>query len=144
MEHGLSSVNMLLRKGALDHFDTVFCAGDHVIDEIRAMERVYNLPEKNLIKYGYGMLDDITRQYLEYKEKNPDAVEEKQETFNRALASFDYEESDDIEESLKFIKSKSSTQSIVYHCNTSVCGVHHTYNVNIAWNTELFILIKQL
>ena len=77
MEHGLSSVNMLLRKGALDHFDTVFCAGDHVIDEIRAMERVYNLPEKNLIKYGYGMLDDITRQYLEYKEKNPDAVEEK-------------------------------------------------------------------
>lgn len=77
MEHGLSSVNMLLRKGALDHFDTVFCAGDHVIDEIRAMERVYNLPEKNLIRYGYGMLDDITRQYLEYKEKNPDAVEEK-------------------------------------------------------------------
>lgn len=77
MEHGLSSVNMLLRKGALDHFDTVFCAGDHVIDEIRAMEKVYNLPEKNLIKYGYGMLDDITRQYLEYKEKNPDVIEEK-------------------------------------------------------------------
>ena len=77
MEHGLSSVNMLLRKGALDHFDTVFCAGDHVIDEIRAMEKVYNLPEKNLIKYGYGMLDDITRQYLEYKENNPDVVEEK-------------------------------------------------------------------
>ncbi len=32
------------------------------------------------------------------QEEAPDAVEEKQETFNRALASFDYEETDDIED----------------------------------------------
>lgn len=77
MDHGLSSMNMLLRKGALDHFDTVFCAGKHIVDEIKAMEKTYDLPPKNLIEYGYGMLDDITTQYLEWKNNNPDNKDEK-------------------------------------------------------------------
>jgi YidC/Oxa1 family membrane protein insertase len=32
---------MLLREGALDHFDTVFCVGRHQIDEIRRTEELY-------------------------------------------------------------------------------------------------------
>ncbi len=77
MDHGLSSMNMLLRKGALDHFDTVFCAGKHIVDEIKAMEKTYELPPKNLIEYGYGMLDDITVQYREWRKNNPESEDEK-------------------------------------------------------------------
>lgn len=65
MDHGLSSMNMLTRKGSLDHFDTVFCAGQHINDEIRAREKLYNLPEKNLVNYGYGYMDELIHKYAE-------------------------------------------------------------------------------
>ena len=77
MDHGLSSVNMLLRKGALDHFDTIFCAGPHIVNEIRAMEEKYSLKEKRLVEYGYGMLDSITRQYQDWRRDNSSEQEEK-------------------------------------------------------------------
>lgn len=61
MDHGLSSINMLARKGAVDHFDTVFCAGQHIIDEMKATEEHYGLPHKNLIAYGYGFMDGLIK-----------------------------------------------------------------------------------
>lgn len=61
MDHGLSSMNMLTRKGSLDHFDTVFCAGQHIADEIIAREKLYGLPQKNLVQYGYGFMDELIR-----------------------------------------------------------------------------------
>ena len=63
MDHGLSSMNMLTRKGSLDHFDTVFCAGQHINDEIRAREKLYGFPAKNLIDYGYGYMDELIKRY---------------------------------------------------------------------------------
>jgi len=54
---------MLLREGALDHFDTVFCVGSHQIDEIRRTEQLYRLPQKKLIKVGYGQIDKLLRMY---------------------------------------------------------------------------------
>ena len=59
VQHSLVSLHMIYRKGAFDHFDTVFCSGDHHIAEIRAMESKYKLPRKNLVKHGYGRLDSI-------------------------------------------------------------------------------------
>ena len=67
MDHGMNSVNLMLRKGALDAFDTVFCANDNVADELRAQEKVYGLKEKNLVPYGYAMIDNMIRAY----EKQP-------------------------------------------------------------------------
>lgn len=52
---------MLARKGAVDHFDTVFCAGQHIIDEMKATEEHYGLPHKNLIAYGYGFMDGLIK-----------------------------------------------------------------------------------
>ena len=66
MDHGLSSLNMLLRKGAVDHFDTVFCAGQHICDEIRAQEKLYGLEPKNLVEYGYGLMEDLTDAYNDW------------------------------------------------------------------------------
>lgn len=52
---------MLLREGALDHFDTVLCVGEHQIEEIRRTEQLYNLPQKRLVKCGYGQIDKLLR-----------------------------------------------------------------------------------
>ena len=58
MFHWMTSVHMVVRNHALDNFDTVFCVGPHHKDEIRAMESLYNLPAKNLVDCGYGLLDN--------------------------------------------------------------------------------------
>ncbi len=63
IDHGMNSVNLMLRKGALDAFDTVFCSNDSVLQEIRAQEKVYGLKPKTLVKYGYAMIDRMIRTY---------------------------------------------------------------------------------
>lgn len=63
MFHYPLSTHMVLQNGALDHYDTIFCVGDFQFDEIRAAERVYNLPEKKLISAGYGQLEQLYNDY---------------------------------------------------------------------------------
>lgn len=63
MFHGLLSTNMVVNKGAYDHFDTIFCVGQHQIDEIRETEKLYQLPEKNLVPCGYGLFDNMLADY---------------------------------------------------------------------------------
>ncbi len=67
VQHSLVSLHMIYRKGAFDHYDTIFCAGPHHVKEIRAMEEKYNLPKKNLVEHGYSRLDAI----IEEAEKRP-------------------------------------------------------------------------
>tara|TARA_B110000977_G_scaffold192130_1_gene265237 strand:- start:1951 stop:3066 length:1116 start_codon:yes stop_codon:yes gene_type:complete len=59
LQHSLVSLHMVYRKGAFDHYDTMFCAGPHHIKEARAIEAYYNLPAKTLVEHGYARLDDI-------------------------------------------------------------------------------------
>ena len=61
--HGVGSVNSALRKGALDHYDTVFCVGEHLKREIRQLEALDHLPEKNLVETGYPLLDEMCAAY---------------------------------------------------------------------------------
>ena len=44
--HGMDSLNMTMRTGSMDHFDTVFCTGKHQKEEIEKTEKVYELPKK--------------------------------------------------------------------------------------------------
>ena len=57
--HDSMSVHMSFREGALDAFDTVFCAGPHIEREIRETEAVYGLPEKTLVRFGYPLVDKL-------------------------------------------------------------------------------------
>lgn len=59
MFHYPLSTTMVLRKGALTHYDTIFCVGEFQFDEIRQTEKHYNLPEKNLVLCGYQILDEM-------------------------------------------------------------------------------------
>lgn len=63
MFHYPLSTHMVLNKGALDHYDTIFCVGDFQFDEIRAAERIYGLPEKRLVSVGYGQLEQLYESY---------------------------------------------------------------------------------
>ena len=63
VQHGMGSNNMGMRKGCMDHFDTVFCAGPHQVSEVRETESVYKLPTKNLIEVGYPLIDEIRKNY---------------------------------------------------------------------------------
>ncbi|MDR1089431.1 MAG: membrane protein insertase YidC [Coriobacteriales bacterium] len=59
LDHGFGSLNLELREGALDHFDTVFCYGPNHIEEVRKTEDVYGTPEKRLVKTGYSLYDAL-------------------------------------------------------------------------------------
>lgn len=61
--HGPNSTHMCTRKGAYDNFDTIFCSGKFMADEIRATERVYGLKAKTLVPTGYLLFDTLFAQY---------------------------------------------------------------------------------
>ena len=66
---------MVVNKGAYDHFDTIFCVGQHQIDEIRETEKMYQLPEKNLVHCGYGLFDDMLADYQKISRSEKDHKE---------------------------------------------------------------------
>ena len=68
--HDPMSVHMSFREGAMDHFDTVLCAGPQQIEEIRKTEEVYGLPGKTLVPCGYCLLDDMMADWAK-REKKP-------------------------------------------------------------------------
>ncbi|MDD9938521.1 MAG: CDP-glycerol glycerophosphotransferase family protein [Myxococcales bacterium] len=59
LQHSLNSTHRVYRRGAFDHYDTIFCAGPHHTAEVRRTEEVYGLPHKALVEHGYGRLDAI-------------------------------------------------------------------------------------
>jgi YidC/Oxa1 family membrane protein insertase len=59
LDHGMTSFHLMLREGALDHFDTIFAYGPNHIEEIRQLEAAYGLPKKTLVQTGYGLLDEM-------------------------------------------------------------------------------------
>ncbi len=63
MDHGVGSLNLMLRKHALDHFDTVFVANDLVYQEMRKQEEKYGLKERTLVKWGSGVIDNMIASY---------------------------------------------------------------------------------
>lgn len=77
VNHGMNSVHMSLSEGSLDAFDTIFCPGPHVYNEIRATEKVYGLPEKTLVEFGHPHLDNLIRKAKEeLKDAKPNELKE--------------------------------------------------------------------
>ncbi len=70
--HGPASTNMVVREGAYDHFDTVFCVGPHQVEELRETEKMYNLPEKTLVPTGFGVIENLIEMYEKMEKKKSD------------------------------------------------------------------------
>lgn len=61
--HGMTSLNVMMRKGSMDHYDSVLVAGKHQMEECLKTEEVYGLPKRELIEAGYPLLDQMIRDY---------------------------------------------------------------------------------
>lgn len=59
VRHGTDSVFMMLRERAMDHYDSIFCAGPHNVTELRRREELKFLPTKQLWEVGYPYLDEM-------------------------------------------------------------------------------------
>lgn len=70
--HCMDSLNMTMRTGSMDHFDTVFCTGKHHKEEVEKTEEVYNLPKKNIVEWGYCLLDSMREDYNKMEKKISD------------------------------------------------------------------------
>lgn len=65
--HSMFSVHSYLREGAIDNYDTIFCVGKHHFEEIREIEKIYNLKQKELVPYGFGRLDTLLKEKNDLK-----------------------------------------------------------------------------
>lgn len=71
LHHSLVSTHMVYRSAAFDHFDTILCAGPHHVEEIRAREKLLDLPAKHLVEHGYGRLDVILAEGVKGPRQRP-------------------------------------------------------------------------
>lgn len=62
-----------VRRGALDHYDTVFCPSEREVDIIRKDEQANDLKAKNLVVVGYPLLDTMRAAYRALPAPAPDA-----------------------------------------------------------------------
>ena len=69
IDHAICSVHLPYREHAFDHFDTILCVGENQVLEHREIEKVYGTKQKDLIPCGYGLLDNLIRQYETMQEK---------------------------------------------------------------------------
>ena len=51
----------LYRMFGIDYYDSILLSGDYQIDDIRAMEKIRNLPEKELVKVGIPYMDEMAK-----------------------------------------------------------------------------------
>ena len=74
--HGMDSLNMTMRTGSMDHYDSVLCAGKVQKEEIEKTEQVYGLPKKELVECGYPLLDEMKSDYknMPKKENNQKSI----------------------------------------------------------------------
>lgn len=75
MDHGIGSINLMLRKGALDHFDTVFATNEKFTAEIEGQDKLYGI-KRNIVKFGLPLIDNMIRAYNE-SEKSKNISSEK-------------------------------------------------------------------
>lgn len=69
IHHSLCSLHMIYREYAFNAFDVMFCSGGHHLKEIRNIDKFYNLPKKEIVKYGYPRINEIKKN-LSIKLKN--------------------------------------------------------------------------
>ena len=63
IDHGTSSMSMVFRKGAFDHFDTIFLNGRFLEPEFRKTEELYGTKRKTLVPTGYAYLGELMANY---------------------------------------------------------------------------------
>lgn len=74
IDHGMPSVNLTLRSGALDYYDTIFATGPEQLEEIRQIEKLRNTKKKNIVEIGFPLIDDLISKYNMYNNINNNTI----------------------------------------------------------------------
>ena len=82
--HDPSSMHMGFREHSLDNYDTVFCTGPHIAEEVRASEKLYGTREKTLVEFGYPLIENLI--------KSCEALEENTSTRRQVLIAPSWQE----------------------------------------------------
>jgi YidC/Oxa1 family membrane protein insertase len=74
--HGMFSGLITLRKGALDHFDTLLTPTPGFEVEMRGWNKEKGLPDQKMVPCGYGVIDNMAAQYeaMEKVEHEPKTI----------------------------------------------------------------------
>ena len=67
--HAAVSTHQQYNQKAFLNYDAIFCTGDYQVKEIRASEKLYGLKEKQIVRYGYPLLDKLNEKYPVKNEK---------------------------------------------------------------------------
>ncbi len=65
--HAIGDIAMY-HKGSLDHYDAVLMTGDHILESVRTLEKLRNLPAKECISLGLPYFDVLAKNIVK-KEK---------------------------------------------------------------------------
>lgn len=68
--HAMDSLNLTMRTGSMDHYDTVFVTGKHQKDEVIETNRVYGIKNRNVFEWGYTLLDNMMENYNKTHKNN--------------------------------------------------------------------------
>ena len=67
--HCMDSMNLTMRKGSIDHFDTIFVTNKYQEEEELKANELHHLNRK-IFKWGYTLLDDMINDYNHNKKSN--------------------------------------------------------------------------
>ena len=69
LPHGIDSINLTMRKGSVDNYDSILVTGKYQREEVEKTGELYNLKEREIIDVGYPLLDDMIRAYEKTEHK---------------------------------------------------------------------------
>ena len=74
--HGMFSGLITLRKGALDHYDTLLTPTPGFEVEMRGWNKEKGLPDQKMVPCGYGVIDNMAAQYdaMDKTEHDPKTI----------------------------------------------------------------------
>ncbi len=70
LPHGIDSLNLTMRKGSMDNYDSVFVTGKYQREECEKTNKIYHLENRKIIDLGYPLLDDMISNYKKSKKKS--------------------------------------------------------------------------
>ncbi len=71
MFHAAVSTHQQYRKEAFFNYDAIFCTGEYQVNEIRRTEEQNPVRQKELIRYGYPLLDELKKVTISNKKDAP-------------------------------------------------------------------------
>ena len=76
--HAMDSLNLTMRTGSMNHFDTVFATGKHQMEEDIKTNEVYNLKDRKIVEWGYTLLDEMIEEYSKTKEEKKEKTKKEE------------------------------------------------------------------